>query len=311
MSGRTLIGVWTLDRLIAWGGFAVVVVLVLAVGGYTSWRVIQARERELEERAEGVARTLAAQVLDPVLTESQLTLAHVLRQATRTDPDVRYAFVVSSPGRVLGHTFEGGFPVALLATVAPAVPYTGEPATGSGRPTSPPSPPRSLRFGSSEGPLLDVAVPLFGGQLGWLHVGLSRREVVAESRRVAAVLVAAFVLALGVMLLTARAIGRRVGAPLAELGRVASRVPTGGVLPEGFPREGTAEVRELAQAFSAMVVELQRLEAEREATARKMSSAERLAAVGELAAGLAHEVINPLGRRHRVCPSPERRPGPE
>ena len=166
MSVRTLIGVWTLDRLIAWGGFAVVVVLALAVGGYTSWRVIQARERELEERAKGVARTLAAQVLDPVLTENPLTLTQTLRHVTKTDPDVRYAFVVSSPGRVLGHTFEEGFPVALLETVAPTVPSSAAPVTEVSEPLSPSSP-RSVRFGSSDGPLLDVAVPLFEGQLGW------------------------------------------------------------------------------------------------------------------------------------------------
>lgn len=284
---------WTLGRLITWGGSARVLVLVLVVGGYASWRVLQATERELQERAKGVARTLAAQVLDPVLTENQLTLVEILRQATKTEPDVRYAFVASSRGRVLAHTFEDGFPVALLEAAVPRLSSPAVPGAEADPPPAQPSP-NSVRFDSSEGPLLDVAVPLFEGQLGWLHVGFSRRQVVAEGRRVTVVLVGAFAVALGLMLWMARAIGRRVGAPLAELGRVASRVPSGGVLPEDFHVEGTAEVRELAQAFATMVADLRQLEAEREATARKMSSTERLAAVGELAAGLAHEVINPL-----------------
>lgn len=279
---------WTLNRLITWGGSAVVVVLVVAVGGYASWRVLRATEQEVQKRAESVARTLAVQVLDSVLTENRLTLVETLRQATRTEPDLRYAFVVDRRGVMTGHTFEEGFPTALL-TVVSGKPATTRAADSAARPRL-----WSLRFDSNEGPLLDVAAPLLEGRLGWLHVGMSRREVMAESRRVTAFLVGAFALALGLMLWVARAVGRRVGAPLAELGRVASRVPSGEVAAEDFRLEGTAEVRELASAFAAMVTELRRLEAEREATARKMTSTERLAALGELAAGLAHEVINPL-----------------
>jgi len=302
---------WTLDRLITWGGSLVVVVLLLVVGGYASWRVLRATERELEKRAGSVAHTLASQVVDPILIEDQPTLVEVLRKAVKTERDLRYAFVIDRPGAVVGHTFEVGFPIELFETMV-REPSSGLRSGATATELHPPPSLRSTRFDSNEGLLLDVAVPLLEGQLGWLHVGFSRGKVLAETRRVAAVLAGALVLALGLMLLGARAIGKRVGAPLAELGRVASRVPGGGVVPEDFHVEGTAEVRELAQAFATMVAELRRLEADRKATARQMSSAERLAAVGELAAGLAHEVINPLDgviecvRGHRMCPSPER-----
>jgi C4-dicarboxylate-specific signal transduction histidine kinase len=67
-------------------------------------------------------------------------------------------------------------------------------------------------------------------------------------------------------------------------------------LPQGtpVPKGGTAEVATLCRAFARMVGELREAEEERASTARQMASAERLAALGEVAAGLAHEINNPL-----------------
>jgi signal transduction histidine kinase len=86
--------------------------------------------------------------------------------------------------------------------------------------------------------------------------------------------------------------GRRLATPLAQLAACMGRVG------KEDPRrlrcqvpDGDSEIGELGRQFSAMLAAL----AEKDAVEQQMVQAERLAAVGRVAAGVAHEVNNPLG----------------
>lgn len=86
--------------------------------------------------------------------------------------------------------------------------------------------------------------------------------------------------------------GRRMAAPLATLADCMKRV--GEVDPRALrcsvPR-GDSEIGQLGQRFAEMVAAL----AEKQDLEQQMLQSERLAAVGRVAAGVAHEINNPLG----------------
>ncbi len=86
--------------------------------------------------------------------------------------------------------------------------------------------------------------------------------------------------------------GRRMAAPLAALAECMTRV--GEVDPRALHcpvPQGDSEIGQLGQRFSEMVAAL----AEQQDLEHQMLQSERLAAVGRVAAGVAHEINNPLG----------------
>ncbi|HET6582783.1 MAG TPA: ATP-binding protein, partial [Nannocystaceae bacterium] len=123
-------------------------------------------------------------------------------------------------------------------------------------------------------------------------------SAIAQTRRDAAISVAAFVLA-------AAAAGTWIGrvyveAPIRRLVAAMRRVREGQLARLGA-REHTTEIAELGREFDAMVVqlanargELLAAEAGRTELERRLQRADKLISIGQLAAGVAHEIGSPL-----------------
>jgi signal transduction histidine kinase len=86
--------------------------------------------------------------------------------------------------------------------------------------------------------------------------------------------------------------GHRTGAPLIQLADAMAKI--GPQVPAELdfkPYDSRDEIGRLGAAFQRMVVELRK----KEGLENEVVQSERLAAIGELAAGIAHEINNPLG----------------
>jgi len=86
--------------------------------------------------------------------------------------------------------------------------------------------------------------------------------------------------------------GRRMAEPMLQLSHAMSRLtPTLPDPAEIVLLESRDEIGQLAKSFKTMLVELK----EKEELQQQIITADRLAAVGRLSAGIAHEINNPLG----------------
>lgn len=157
-------------------------------------------------------------------------------------------------------------------------------------------------FVASPDPTWRVALPLGAGRpFGVLDLRVSTQRLAdwarAERRRgYALALASALLVSAGVAFL----VGRWVGRPLSELGRVMTEARAGASWGSEAARLGPPEVRALARRYNELRGAL--IARERESEARgallaleeRTRSVDRLAAMAETVAGVAHEVGTPL-----------------
>jgi len=227
---------------------------------------------QFTRRSVATARALAELATGPLITNDLFGLYELINDTLLNDPDVRYVLVIDARGDVCAHTFGSGVPRGLIA--ANGVP-PGERW-------------HTRRLRTEEGYILDVAVPLMGGEAGMLRLGMSENALTADVQRHTLYLLALTALSLLPVLALTYLLGQALTRPLLELVEVVEATGKGD-LSRRAPVAGRDEVAQLGAAFNRMTEELAFSQEALETSNRALQERnEELAALYEIATATAH-----------------------
>jgi PAS domain S-box-containing protein len=209
--------------------------------------------RKLEKRGISIARHLAANSIDPILTEKYFELNLMAKDFMKSEEDVEYIFVLDRGGKVLAHTFENGFPVGLKEATrdVPRQKYSV----------------RELL--TEKGDLIDIAVPLLEAEAGVVHVGFSEANIREEINSIIK-LIFWLVLAVSIIgVVIAIFLSRLIAMPLSALTTVAEAVGSGD-LDRRVEVNSDDEIGRLGRSFNTMIEMRKQAEAALRESERKL-----------------------------------------
>lgn len=239
-----------------------VALLDLMVVIFVRGRLSRALRAEYIAKGRNMSGNLAVRSEHLVLTEDFVSLLKLVKDLKDSDEDVRYAYVIDRRGRVLAHTFAGGFPRDLVGINSPKSGDTYK---------------RELLDTIEGGWVHDVAVPILQGKVGSAHVGISERRIgrtISHFTR-ALVAIAGFVLLVAVGL--SGALSWLVTQPVRRLIKASQKIRDG-QLGHQVVITTKDEVGELVESFNQMSAELLKQHKVLEDRGRRIRTAQEQAA---------------------------------
>ena len=277
------------------GAVAIVLVAVLL-----HYFLVESEKRHMVEKEEQTAKTLATAMKLPftqillyeeseIVSEAGLLDLYVSRMVGSKDLHIDYAMVFDPEGRVLSHSDLTLFnrklddPLSRKALSADGIvlSHIGDPFDGG---------------------VIDVATPLnvsskrFGTlRFGYSLAGLADR-LLQLKRKTFALTVSAAAAMIFLVFVASRVMTR----PIRRLVGALDSVRLGKLEPIPLPGRHD-ELGDLQNSYRMMVNRLAQEKTERETTRELLARTEKMATVGTLAAGIAHEINSPLtGAMHSV-----------
>ena len=236
--------------------------------------VVDALQTATRETYAHLLRILASDIGDLALTGRNFDLQLLLFETTERDPHLEYLVVTDSKGEMIASSYGSQIPTQLRLVIAEAE----KESNGSS------SEPLLVRDRGRD--LFHLRVDLLGGRAGSLHAGVEEDSIHANAIRIMLNLVLLFLALTTAGVVVAVSMGRVITEPLRQMADLARRIGSGD-LSGRIPVSTDDEVGELGTAFNDMSAKLR-------ASHKALIRSERLAVAGGLAAGVAHEINNPL-----------------
>jgi signal transduction histidine kinase len=238
-------------------------------------------ELELQQRGRYLVDLLSNNVIEPLLYEEFYTVTSLLEGSMKSeDSIVVFAGVYDKRGEVVARAYKNERYIKLIPP-----PYDFD-KSGNG----------VVVKEDIDLPFYHLSMPINAeniGTIGFLRLCITKEFLLAtlESLKQTIYLLGAAIIFFGIMF--GLWMARMVLKPILVINKGVKKIGEG-ELGHKIPEEGMGEVKELAVSFNKMSAELKELVDTIKSAQERLVRTEKLYAVGEFSAGVAHEIRNPL-----------------
>jgi len=271
-----------------------VIVTASVLASVLVYRSIGDLRNNMIANADNIGRVIADTLVEPVVHDDVWRAFEIINvpfhapQNQAADLVTEYILVLDARNKVLVSTLPQKFPMMSdPASIEPDFSslITSPPGLHMFDPITP---------GTRQSKSFYLATPIQsdGVRLGTLVISYSKEPFEQRFYGMTRAAVLITLLVLAVLLPLGVYWGRKMGEPLLQLSETMSRITTHLPDPDQITlEESRDEIGQLGKAFKSMLVELK----EKEQLQQQIVASDRLAAIGRLASGVAHEINNPLG----------------
>ncbi|RMH70687.1 MAG: sensor histidine kinase, partial [Gemmatimonadetes bacterium] len=218
---------------------------------------------------------LTENVVNAVITEDYVTINRFVTRLKEADPDILHIVVYDKHNAIIGHTFEKNRIPTLLR--------------------SPNTTPNPQLYTDKDRHILirQYTNPLFGGKLGYVTLGLNDTAILNKEKKIT------FILSGMIFLFLIFGIAGAIGAayfvtqPVYQILEGVNNFDPGKPLPE-INIYFNDEMMLLKEGVLAMMERITAQDQADKITQAKIVETEKLASIGILASGVAHEINNPV-----------------
>ena len=276
--------------------FATILVFIVLIFGLTNifllWNsVYNSFEKEIDKRCTVLAKIVAEKSLSPLVYEDYLSLHNILDEIKQSDPSISYAFILNEANEIIAHTYEVNIPYSLINVNSHK----------NGKANI-----QVIKTNNFKYPVIrDIAYPILNGDIGTVRLGIVEEQIQEEITEVTYRLILMISAFLVFGLFGALFFSLLITTPIRKISKNIQHIDLKNIetietiIPERkklniFNIQINDEMDILVSKLTDMISRLKRSRIELKESQEALIQADKLAALGTLSAGVAHEINNPI-----------------